>query len=936
MLLSEELLKKLRAQDTAWSKEALGRLNSLADFCPVYRSVLIQHPEYFPWLENPANRDEQFRFGAFQNIWQAEFDRSFKSPRERLSALQRFRRKMSLRIAYRDINELSDITDSLTELSLLAEFCLQSVTRLARTRWEENLGQPWNEEADRPARFCILGLGKLGGGELNFCSDIDLIYFFEIRGFTRINGRPTQYSNTEFYSRLSREITSILQERSEDGFLYNVDLRLRPEGNSGPIVRSLAGLENYYSAAGQTWERLALIRARPVAGDVELGGELLESINSFRYPLHPPLSLLSEVAGVKIRTEKEIVGLEALSRDIKSGHGGIREIEFFVQALQLINAGRNPFLQTHSTLAAIDQLERYQFIIGVDAKFLRETYCYLRRIEHRLQMREERRTHLLPKPGPAYDALARSLGHAGGERFEADLAPRRDRVRTLYQSLFEDTGSEEKIQEWTIFLRGEKAGEPIVSRLEQWFQRPAEEVAQRLRQFVLGGAHNLLTREIVLLFMEISDQFDEVLPPLAHPMRTLERINVFAECYGARKQFFKTCSQNPNFFKALCLLFDRSSFIHDLICKHPEILEEIFYAGLRPVKDLDFMRDEIAHGPRESDRQFSRWLWLYVKAEQVRLAIADMLEAIDSATLESQLSLLADVVLESVLRRVDPEGELAIVAFGKYGGGELAFGSDLDLMIISDKSDDLAPLIQKTMRLQRIAGHRQPLGHTFVIDLRLRPHGKDGPAVTTLPAFRKYHSDSAKTWERQILTRARVVTGNELLGRKFVEIRNKLIYSRPADDLEIREIWKMRLLIEKEKGKVNPPQRAFKAGAGGLIDIEFLTQIMQLKEGATCERLREPHTGILLQTLIDLNLIGGETGRLLLDNYGFLRKIERYLRREKNDALATIGAGREPIRSLAKWMNFAGPDIFWDEHCARMKETRRETEKFLRRNFNFS
>ena len=393
MPLSDELLGKLRAQDVVRSKEALERLDRLADFCPVYRTVILQHPEYFPWLENPANRDEQFRFGAFQNIWKAEFERSFKTPRERLSALQRFRRKMSLRIAYRDINGLADITDSLTELSLLAEFCLQSVTRLTRSKWEENLGQPWNDEEDRPARFCILGLGKLGGGELNFCSDIDLIYFFEIRGFTRINGRQTQYSNTEFYSRLSREITSLLQERSEDGFLYNVDLRLRPEGNSGPIARSLAALENYYSAAGQTWERLALIRARPVAGDVDLGGELLESLNSFRYPLHPPPSLLSEVAGVKIRTEKEIVGLEALRRDIKSGHGGIREIEFFVQALQLINAGRNPFLQTHSTMAAIDQLERYQFIKGTDAKFLRETYCYLRRIEHRLQMREEEFDH---------------------------------------------------------------------------------------------------------------------------------------------------------------------------------------------------------------------------------------------------------------------------------------------------------------------------------------------------------------------------------------------------------------------------------------------------------------------------------------------------------------------------------------------------------------
>ena len=654
----------------------------MIEYSPVYRSLLRRFPEYFHWLEEPRNRDESFGYTAFQSVWEEQYDGGTSNEEEVFRVLRRFRRQMFLRIAYRDINHLGSFEESLKELTLLAEFCLSVALGAVAKKWEKNLGVPQDEESGGRAGFCVLGLGKLGGEELNFCSDLDLIYLYSGDGVCVRGGRTTAISTKEFFARLCTDLTARLQERNEEGFLYNVDLRLRPEGQSGPIVRSLASMESYYFSAGQTWERLALMRARPVAGDRALGEEFFEILNPFRYPRNPPPSVSEEVAGMKLRTEKEVVGIGNLEQDIKSGYGGIREIEFYVQGLQLLNVGKNPFLQCHGTMEAIERLERYELIDRRSSESLLRLYLFLRQIEHRLQMREERSTHSLPEPGPERDALARSLGFSDTAEFEKQLNDQRDSIRQRYLELFRMDSREEEIQEWIHFVSGGEPSFEIRERIEAWLGEGAEEKESRLRNLILGAPHNLLTREHLLSFLDISRQFEKVLKPLAQPIRTLERISRFAEHYGSRKQFFNTCGQHPHFLQALCLLFDRSDFIYQLLSRHPEILEEIFLTGLLRSKDEARIEKEIAQLPQGDD--FSKWLWLYVRAEQVRLAISELLGVTDQWELESGLTDLADAVLRCTQRRVDPESRFAIVALGKLGGRELTLGSDLDLILFSD------------------------------------------------------------------------------------------------------------------------------------------------------------------------------------------------------------------------------------------------------------
>ena len=293
------------------SAESWMRLERLALASPLYAQTLHRFPRYCLWLEEPRNLRTDFRYQALLDEWRAfatGADGGLADDEIYLGRLRQWRRLMSLRIAYRSVNELSPEKNTVRELSLLAEFCLRECYFLAFKRWTARVGEPWDEAAGRPARFCVLALGKLGGEELNFSSDIDLIFFYEGEGRCRRPEGAGAFSNAEFFARTAETIAALLSARTADGFLFRVDARLRPEGASGPLAPSFASVENYYAAAGQTWERLALLKARPVAADLSLGAELLENLHAFRYPRHPPPSLFAEIAAMKARTEREVVG----------------------------------------------------------------------------------------------------------------------------------------------------------------------------------------------------------------------------------------------------------------------------------------------------------------------------------------------------------------------------------------------------------------------------------------------------------------------------------------------------------------------------------------------------------------------------------------------------------------------------------------------------
>lgn len=883
------------------SSDAEARLRRLTSYSPAFEQLVELHPEYREWIEHPTNRDTDYLYSAFAACWKDDTAGIHLDDRTNFqTALQQFRRKMSFRIAYRDVNGLTTVETTLKESTLLAEFCLQTALNWCLTTWSKRLGEPWNDLTDRPARICILGLGKLGGNELNFCSDLDLIFFYDADGQCRRDERRLNLTTAEFYNRLVRDLCKILNERSAEGYVYNIDLRLRPEGDSGPAIRTFNSMVNYYWAAGQIWERLALIRARPVAGNKPLGEELLEELNPFRYPRATSPGLLQEVAGVKVRTEREVVGAENLQRDIKSGFGGIREVEFHVQALQLLQGGRNPFLQSGSTFDAIERLERYALLDEGDAHFLATAYRTLRQIENRLQIYGDEPTHELPTSDERLAALAASFGQSV-DAFMKNLNRIRDGVRSRYSALFAESSREQEIQDWTLYLGGREPTAEIAAALDGWFGVSADR-DERIRNLVLGQARHLVTREQVNLFLDISATFDSLLPRLARPLTAMERVSDFASSYGARKQFFKACLQNPQLFEILAILFDRSSFIASLLQRHPEIMEEVIHqAAARDKSPAEYRRElELLD---DNDR-FQHLLWLYIKAEQLRLSIGELLIGVPVERVERGLTALAEASVQRVLGRVDPEGELAVIAAGKFGSGEMSIGSDLDLIIFAEP-DREGELAKKVRQFLREFEYRTDLGRIYDVDLRLRPHGNDGPLTVTVAAFLDYHtSGKAGLWERLLLTRSRPVAGSPEIAAEFVAARDAILCRRPLPDDYRDQIWAMRQKIESAKVAQVDPFLAFKAGPGGLIDIEFLAQTMTLEAAVNSGSVRLGTTRELLRFAAEAGTLCPGDHSILLETYDQLKRLELYLRRDNFSDQQAVGESPEELRQLAQWLGF--------------------------------
>ncbi len=917
-------LRELSPACRAMGESVDAEINRLANWSTAFSRLLERFPQYWVWLEAVKGYGGVgLDFGVFyESRWKESVQGiDLENKTVFYNELRKFRKKMSLWIAYCDVNERVDLEGTLIALTRLAEYCLNKLYTFTYTSFVARFGIPYIEESGRQATFCTLAMGKFGSEELNFCSDIDIVFLYDGEGACRRDGRKTGLDNREFFLRMAREIVSAIQEASEYGTLYNVDLRLRPDGEGGPLVRSVESAVNYYWSVGQTWERLMLAKARVVCGDVDTGEEFIEAITPFRYPRHSLPNLPEEVAGMKFRIEKEVLGEEKLLRDIKNGWGGIREIEYICQSLQCLHGARNPFLQVRDTVVALGILARYEHITTQEAVILTQAWDLFRTVENRLQMREDSRTHLLPADSETLEALAVSLNvQGGGAVLLKELEGHRGAVRRLYLKYLPYSNREFEIQNWSLFFGGAEPTAEIAEKIHFWFPH-AENAVARLRLFVVDTRAFSLLRESVLRFLELAKTFDTILPSLARPMQTLERVAAFAKRYKARVAFMKTCVEHPELFRTLCLLFDHSVFIFELLHAHPEIIEELLAVSRVREKSFGETLAEIHQLPLGDD--FERYLWLYVRAEQVRIAIAQLLHHQSISDTETALTTLADAVIQSALERVDAEGKLCVIALGKYGGGELSFGSDLDFILLGSQQ-----ALSSAIALTRLLG--KPVGNSkiYELDLRLRPHGDDGPLVVSLEALERYHATGqAQLWERQMLTRARFVAGNANIAQSFKTWRTKLLYSRSMTDKERQEIWKMRERIVEEKTEQEMSDSYFKVGIGGILDIEFLAQTLQLSEGYLRPKLRTSRTRRVLQNFWKQGNSGYVQMQYIREHYEYLRTLELYLRRYRNTSVDTLPEDADDIRSLAHWM---GQKVgFIQEHRVRMKKCRKEIQDFL-------
>lgn len=896
--------------------------------------TLVRHPEYLEWLLTDVQFDEGRSKVALTQDASAAVEIAL--PGMKLNALRRFKQREMALIGLRDLAGRANLMQVVAEVSNLADVCLKEVLGI---HWQE-LTAKYGEPSTRD--FAIIGLGKLGGRELNYSSDIDLMFLYGADGDTMRDGRRTM-SNEQFFTKLAETIVASVSARTTEGDLFRVDMRLRPEGKAGALVRTVESCEDYYASRGETWERMMLIKARCCAGSAHLVEEFLETIHPFRFPRYISEEVLGEVALIKQRIEREIVGDARLTRHVKLGVGGIREIEFIAQTLQLLHAGRSPFLQTANTLEALQKLSEYGQLPHDEVSDLRDAYHFLRTVEHRLQMEAGLQTHTIPTDRTAVLRLARSLGFETIAAFEKRLSEHTRRVRQVYDRLLSAPRNEARARWRKMFGDEARQAEFVSALADAGFHKP-DAAAKILYQMARGPDHVHISARTGALFSRILPEILRVVNPrsiaehqaegggttiagLAQPDEALKQLQRFAESYGSRAMLFEMLASNPKILDLLLRLFDNSRFLADVVVRRPELFEEVTRPDIiRRYKSRADVLEELS-GTR-GRRKPEDWIRIYKRAELLRCGVRDVLGLSDLEKVHDEQSTLAeacvDFALAACLKEMKtPRLPFAIIGVGKFGGHELSYGGDLDVLFITQggvKGTNAAVALAK--RLIEFMGRQTDEGSVYALDARLRPDGDKGVLVQSLDVYAAYYEKRALLWERQALTKARFIAGDAALGRQFQRFVEKAIYSRALTDAEMAEIARMRMRVERERSDAKQMELNLKTGAGGIIEVEFIVQALQLRHGAAHPAVRRPHT---LEALGELGKIGAlteEEVRHLREDYMVQRRIELVLRRLQNTSSSSLPTASEEQAALACRLGAASLEEFWKIYRAARQRVR--------------
>lgn len=867
-------------------------------------------------------------------------------------ALRRFKYRELLRIAARDLGGTATLQEILSELSTLASVCLDG----ALSFLADHLATLYGIPEGGPGGLCVLGMGKLGAGELNFSSDVDLILLYRQEGETS-GGSKGALSNRRLYEKLGRALVRTLSSVTGDGFVFRVDLDLRPEGRAGPITQSFDSAWAYYEARGRTWERAALLKARPVAGDREAGEEFLRSLAPFIFRRSLDLEAVEEIRSIKGRIEKESA---AGPDDLKLGPGGIREVEFVAVALLLLHAGRDPRLRVRGTLPALDGLLYAGSLPAKERDVLAAAWQLLRRAENHIQMMDERQTHRLPSLDEDRLRLARTLGYGSAGELQAELDRRRGEVRAIFDDLLATGGASPRPGDPLLLtaLDPEEAEEARLSALwERGVFHPAAALAEIER---LGRRPDTpfshpppfsLKGEDVRLLDEATRTPD--------PNQALRHLGDFTSSLYSPRPWFELLASHPETGRLLLQLFGTSDTLSRHFVRNPELIEPLLHrAAAERWKTASGLEEELAsrlsHLAADDIEGRLSCLRRFKNEEFLRIGLNDVSGALDLEEVMAQLTSVAESCVreclslaraEMVERWGAPPGQnrLAVLALGTMGGRELGYRSDLDLIFVYGSSEGTSaggvrgrlPLPEWFSRLaQRLISHLQmPLreGILFRVDTGLRPSGRQGALVVSLPAFAAYHGKEggSATWEKQALLRARHVAGDPVIGQRALDIAEGGIFGAEPGD-PAKEIVQMRRRIEEEIGRERTWGKNPKAGLGGLIDVEFVCQYLQLIHGRNHPSIRSPSTPAALRSLQAENLLSEGDAALLLEAYRFLRRLALRLQIAHDRPSDRLPDEIFARRSLARRMGYAGDRA--DEELLRDYEriTLRLRETFLR------
>ncbi len=927
----------------------------LADLCiisPPMLSSLIAHPDWLPWLigqaVNTALRGEQ----DWSRLWRERAAPLAPGAPGFLEQLRAFKRREYLRIALADTAGCWPFETTVRSLSTLADLVIAETLIHCRRALE---GELPGGGATPHEGFAVFALGKLGGRELNYSSDVDLIFCRES------SDAPEEL---RFCTKLGERVVQALSHAGPDGFLFRVDMRLRPHGETGPLVPTVDSMINYYESWGEAWERQALIKARHVAGDRASGRRFIDFVRSYAFARQMDDWALEELKRVKHRSEKEHAAGTRVN--LKQGPGGIRDIEFYTQYHQLIAGSRFPAARSGSTLKALLGLAEARVLLEGEETQLALAYLLLRTVEHRLQLKSLTPQSVVPVVPAEVELLARGLGFGAAgaspaQDFEAVLNGHRSRVRKILERIYLTPGYlrlTEREEEFAQLLSERTPKARIRELLAGYGFQDPDKAWQNLRLLALGPEGRHLPPGERRVFLEFVFPLLEVLRDSIDPDLALHHLESFAASSGNRISFLRALASRRPHLARLTNLLAFSRLSHRILSRHPEFFDSLargihLHEGRSAGEMMRELRERFGAAPKREPRDLL--LRRYRQRETVRVAYRDMAGLAGALEISRELSDLAEACVLTALDVTrpapddvfrEPKDALAAVAGGKLGSRQMHYASDLDLLFFYTAPAESASSAGERARLQLSLDARiervvefltavTPEGVAYPVDLRLRPEGATGLLARSWESFEEHSRRFMQPWERMAMVRCRVLSGSEEARKRWNRIAAQAVYEHDWNGDALESIRHLKRRAETEKNRETRTHLDFKNGKGGVTDLEYLVQFLQLLHGGRHESVRVPGVVEALPVLKEVGALTAEEASLLLQVHAFQRHVENHFQLQEEWALREVSRESPSISRLARSMGYppgAASDVrrkFLSDWDDRAREVRRLVDKYF-------
>jgi len=850
--------------------------------------------------------------------------------------LRQAKARVALTISFADLSGKWPLQRITRRLTLFAETCVSLVvSHLLRAEMikgnlavPEHLGSvpaqdlPATADLAKNTGYVVLAMGKMGGYELNYSSDIDLIVLFD-NEIIRYTGRRTAQ---DLFIKLTRNLVKIMQERTADGYVFRTDLRLRPDPGATAVALSMAGAEIYYQSMGLNWERAAMIKARPVAGDLKAGYGFLSRIKGFVWRKHLDYAALEDIYAIKklIHHHHGHNKFCFAGYDVKLGHGGIREIEFYAQIFQLISGGREPELRQPATCDALNALVENHKLAPEDNRKLQEAYIYYRTLEHRLQMINDDQTHMMPDHAPELDRITAFMGYQGRADFEHDLHRHRQNVHSLFTDLLKDAHQEEEEEAPLLAFPEDRYHEATLEQIESCGYESPKAIYDLVQSWLRGRYRACRTARARKLLQGLIPEILLNFGKLASPDISFKKFDEFLSRLPSGVQLFSFIKAQPWLLELLAEIIGIAPKLSDQLAKRPLLLDAVLNQDFFETHFTTETLKGHLEGQLEPAKDFQDILDVirkWTNEHKFQVGVQILRNRTCARVAGHNLSLVADVVLEVMLAEVKKEfarkhgglrgGQFAVLALGKLGGRELTTTSDLDLVFIYDTpdksqmSDGVKPLTvnhyfarlsqQYINALTAMTGE----GRLYEIDMRLRPSGNAGPIAVTLESFEEYQETNAWTWEHLALTRGRTITGSTELQEKINDVIRKALKTskRDADKL-LTDTAKMRDKLRVEFGTDNI--WSIKHVGGGLVDLEFICQYLILKHAPDQPKIITPNTLDQIAQLKAHKILPAKKAEILHDACAFLQDLQVILRLSMGSCANFTKQPQELTRTLCE------------------------------------